>query len=495
MNKKKADKELSPVMDKREKKEIKKHGKKLNREMAVVTYVFLALFLIMSAYIVFFVVHDSENVLNNPYNKRQDLLAKRVKKGSILSDTGKVLAETETDDEGNEKRVYPYGGLFAHTVGRTSHGRTGLESTEGYTMLTSGINPLFGVANEIRGIKNPGNRVVTTLNVNLSQIADQALGSQKGAVVAIEPETGKILAMVSKPTYDPNNLTDAKWNKLTADSNDDSALYNRATQGLYPPGSTFKLYTALEYKRENETYNQFSYRCKGSVGTGSDKIRCYGGEVHGSLNLTTAIAESCNTAFCQIGAALDGNKWHSLCESLYYNRTMPLDNLEQRSSRFTITEKSSLGEVRQAAIGQGETLVSPLQNSFLVCAAVNGGKLMKPYLVDCIEDYQGNVLESFQPIEVGTPLTEEEAETLKKWMRAVVKSGTATALYPGSYKAGGKTGSAEFQNSSKDSHAWFVGYAEKGKKKIVVSIVVEAAGTGSAYAVPIARKIFDAWLG
>lgn len=494
LNKKKQEKSQVPVMDNKEKKKIKKQSKKLNREMAVVTYVFLTLFLVMAGYIVFFVVHDSDKVLNNPYNKRQDLLAKRVTKGSILSDTGKVLAETETDSEGNEVRVYPYGGLFAHTVGRTSHGRTGLESTEGYTMLTSGINPLIGVTNEIRGLKNPGNHVVTTLNVNLSQIADRALGSQKGAVVAIDPETGKILAMVSKPTYDPNNLTDARWNKLTADSNDDSALYNRATQGLYPPGSTFKLYTALEYKRENENYNQFSYRCKGSVGTGNDKIRCYGGEVHGSLNLTSAFAESCNTAFCQIGDSLDGKKWRSLCESFYYNKTMPLEKLEQRSSQFAITEKSSPGDIRQAAIGQGDTLVSPLQNTFLVCAAVNKGKLMKPYLVDHIEDYQGNVVESYEPTEVGTPVTEEEAATLKKWMRAVVKSGTATALYPGSYKAGGKTGSAEFQNSSKDSHAWFVGYAEKGEKKIVVSIVVEAAGTGSAYAVPIARKIFDAWL-
>ncbi len=473
---------------------MKKEGKKINREMAFVTYVFLALFLVMAGYIVYFVVHDSDGVLNNPYNKRQDLLAKRVTKGSVLSDSGKILAKTETDGAGGETRVYPYGGLFAHTVGRASHGRTGLESTEGYTMLTSGINPVLGAVNEIRGQKNPGNNVVTTLNLNLSQIISNALGSKKGAAVALDPETGKILAMVSKPTYDPNGLTDARWERLTADSDDDSALYNRATQGLYPPGSTFKLYTALEYMRENKDYNKFRYKCRGSIGTGSDKIRCYGGEIHGSLDLTSAFAKSCNAAFCQIGGGLDVKKWKDLCDSLYYNKAMPLAKLEQRSAKFAVTDKSATGDIMQASIGQGDTLVSPLQNAFLVCAAVNGGTLMKPYLVDRIEDYQGNTVESYEPAVAGAPITEEEAEALKKLMRATVKSGTATALYPGSYKAGGKTGSAEFQNGSRDSHAWFVGYAEKGGKKIVVSIVVEAAGTGSTYAVPVARKIFDAWL-
>ncbi len=468
-------------------------SKKLNREMALITYLVLILFVVMGAYLVFFVVHDADEALNHAQNKRQELLAKRVRRGSILSADGKVLAKTVSDEQGNEKRVYPYDGLFAHVVGRTTHGMTGLESSEGYTMLTSGIHPLYGMANEVRGIKNPGNQIVTTLNLNLSQVASSALGSQKGAVVAIDPETGKILAMVSKPTYNPNQLTDARWEELTADNDDDSALYNRAAQGLYPPGSTFKLYTALEYMRENENYDKFSYRCTGSIGTGNDKIRCYGGEVHGKVNLSSAFAESCNAAFCQIGSDLNVNKWKKLCESLYYNRTTPLDKLEKRSSKFALTSKSGSGDIMQAAIGQGDTLVTPLQNAFLVCAAVNEGVLMKPYLVDRIEDYQGNTLETTEPEELASPITKEEAGQLQKLMRATVKSGTATALYPGSFKAGGKTGSAEFQSGSNDSHAWFVGYAQEGDKKIVVSIVVEAAGTGSAYAVPIARKIFDAY--
>lgn len=462
--------------------------------MAVVTYLFMILFLVMAGYMVWFVMSDTDQVLNNPRNKRQELLAKRVTRGSILSADGKALARTKTDKKGNETREYPYDGLFAHAVGRLSHGKTGLESTESYTMLTSNVNPLISIYNEFRGKKNPGNNVVTTLNLKLSQAASDALGSRKGAVVVLDPETGKILAMVSKPTYDPNDLTDARWDQLTADGGEDSVLYNRATQGLYPPGSTFKLYTALEYMREQETYNKFRYTCTGSIGTGENRIKCYGGEVHGSVGLTEAFAESCNAAFCQIGSGLEPKGWRKLCESLYYNKNTPLQKLEQSSSRFAITDSTAKGDIMQVSIGQGDTLVTPLQNALLVCAAVNKGTLMRPYLVDHIEDSEGAVLESYEPVTDSTPITEEEAKELKKLMRATVTEGTAHSLYSGTpYKAGGKTGSAEFQNGTKDSHAWFVGYAEKDGKKLVVSIVVEAAGTGSTYAVPIAKEIFNAY--
>lgn len=471
-----------------------KGNKRQNREMAVVTYIVMALFFIMAGYVVFFVIHDSDKILNNSYNNRQELLAKRVTRGKILSDSGDVLAETVTDEKGNESRHYPYDGLFSHVVGRISHGKTGLEAAEGYTMLTSGINPLVGAFNELKGEKNPGNNVVTTLNVSLSKAAGNALGSHRGAAVAIDPETGKILAMVSKPTYNPNNLTDARWQKLAADTGEKSALYNRATQGLYPPGSTFKLYTALEYIREQEEYEKFRYTCTGKIGSGKDLIRCYGGEVHGKVDLEDAFAESCNAAFCAIGDDLDRKAWKRLCESLYYNKNIPLSKMEQKPSRFAVSVNSEQGDVRQASIGQGDTLVTPLQNALLVCAAVNKGELMQPYVVDRIEDFKGNTIKENESKSLGSPISKKEAKILKQLMRGTVTKGTATSLYYGTpYKAGGKTGSAEFQNGSSDSHAWFVGYAEKDGKKLVVSVVVEAAGTGSAYAVPIAKKIFDAY--
>lgn len=477
-----------------EEAEEKTSNKRQNREMAVVTYIVMFLFLVMAGYLIYFVMHDSDKVLNNTYNKRQELLAKRVTKGSVLSSDGKVLAETVVDKKGEERRNYPYGSLFAHVVGRSTHGKTGLEATEGYTMLTTGINPLYGMINEIKGKKNPGNNVVTTLNVKLSKAASDALGSHRGAAVALDPETGKILCMVSKPSYDPNNLTDSRWKQLASGSNEKSALYNRATQGLYPPGSTFKLYTALEYMREEHNYDKFHYRCKGKVGSGSEVIRCYGGEVHGTVDLEEAFAESCNAAFCTMGENLNMGQWKKTCEALYYNKNIPLTKMEQRTSRFSITDNTAMGDVRQASIGQGDTLVTPLQNALLVCAAVNQGKLMQPYVVDRTENTEGDLLTRTEPKSLGEPISKKEAKELKKLMRGTVKHGTATSLYYGTpYKAGGKTGSAEFQNGSNDSHAWFVGYAELNGKQLVVSVVVEGAGTGSAYAVPVAKKIFDAY--
>lgn len=474
--------------------EIKKR-RRMNREMAAVTYIFMFLFVFMAGDVIWFLSGDTDRILNNPNNKRQELLAERVTKGSILSDRNVVLAQTVTDKKGKETRKYPFDGLFAHVVGRTSHGMTGLEASESYTMLTAGVSPLTALVNELKGGKNPGNNIVTTLNVKLAQTASDALGSYRGAAVVMEPDTGKILAMVSKPTYDPNSV-DVMWDKLTeqADSgmSGDSPLYNRATQGLYPPGSTFKLYTLLEYMRENDKYEKFQYTCKGKIGKGKDAINCYGNTVHGKLTMSSAFAKSCNSAFAVIGTELDKNKWTKLCQSFYYNKILPVERLEQKASAFNVNEMDS-GDVMQVAIGQGATLTTPLQNIFLVSAAVNGGTLMKPYLVDRVENIYGSVVRQQEPSKAASPLTKDEARQLMEYMREAVESGTASALNTTRYRAGGKTGSAQFKEGSSDSHAWFVGYAQKDGKSIAVSIIMEGAGTGSAHAVPAAKKIFDVY--
>lgn len=474
-----------------ESEERNRKRKRANHEMAIVTYIVLGLFLVMSGFVGKFLFSDNGEILNNRYNKRQDLLAEQVFKGSILSSDGKVLAETKKDKNGREYRYYPYDGLFAHVVGRVQNGKTGLEESEAYTMLTSGINPILGMVNDIKGEKNPGNHVVTTLNQKLQKTAFDAMGGQKGAVVVMEPDTGKILAMVSKPTYNPNKVSE-NWNTLLKDSQSGSALYNRATQGLYPPGSTFKMITALVYMRQNRRYKSFSYNCRGYIGQGGERIRCYGGKVHGHLTVDSALAKSCNAFFGKIGTELDIKKWREVCETLYFNRSIDFD-LELKRASFTLEPSDEAGKIRQTSIGQGDTLVTPLQNIFLVCAAVNRGKLMTPYLVDHTENEDGDKLRQNAPSPAATLFTAKEARQLVKWMDGVVSGGTAYALSGGSYHAGGKTGSAEFKRNSTDSHSWFVGYASKNKKKIAVSIIIEGAGTGSEYAVPVAKRIFDSY--
>lgn len=490
MRKRKKRKEDLEIGEESENRELQRQRKRMNREMAMVTYIFMFLFVFMAGYVIWFLSGDTDQILNNTQNRRQSLLAERVQKGKILSADGKVLAKTDTDKKGEDCRVYPYDGLFSHVVGRTEHGKTGLEATESYTMLTTGIHPLTGILNELKGKKNPGNDVVTTLNVSLTQVASRALGSHKGAVVVMDPGTGKILAMVSKPTYNPNKVNE-RWESLVQDSESESALYNRATQGLYPPGSTFKLYTLLQYIRENEDVNSYRYQCTGKIGEGTHAIHCYGNEVHGTIDLKRAFAKSCNAAFSQIGTGLKRAEWMNLCNSLYYNKTLPIKEIEQKTAQFQISEETDNGDVMQMAIGQGAVLTTPLQNAYLVAAAVNGGVFMKPYVVDHIQDAYGGTVKEYGPVSAGNPITAEEAKLLRQYMRETVVSGTARALNTTRYKAGGKTGSAQFKEGSSDSHAWFVGYAQKGDRKLVVSIIVEGAGTGSAYAVPIARSIFD----
>ncbi len=465
-----------------------------NRKMASFTYVFIILFMVLFGYIIFFVINDSEKVLNNPANKRAEIWAKRVTRGEIRSSDGKALAVTEKGRKGKEVRYYPYGSMFANVVGRTKYGAVGLESSENFNLLSTNLNPIDSMINEFNGEKSPGNNVITTLNYNISKVASDALGDRRGAVVVAEPKTGKVLAMISKPSYNPNELTDETWKKLNSADSENSVLYNRATQGLYPPGSTFKMYTALSYMRQNSDYEDYSYKCKGKIGTGDGSIKCYGGEVHGKVDFTNAFAESCNTAFCDMGSKLDVNKWKSLCEDLYFNKPTPIDKIEKNSSRFTLTPSDSKGDIMQSAIGQGEVLVTPLQNIFLACAVANGGKLMKPYLVDRIESFDGKVLTQYEPKKLKNAITKDEAKKMNRLMRAVVMNGTASSLYYGTpYKAAGKTGSAQFKSGSSESHGWFVGYAKMDGKCVAVSIVVEKGGTGSAAAVPIAKQVFNAY--
>ena len=232
--------ERPDMKDNRSKNSIKTGKKKKNtknREFAVITYSFLALFICLMGYFSYFQFFKSEEFINNPYNTRQETFAQKIVRGQILTNDGQVLAETVTDNEGNETRRYPYGSIFSHIVGYSTKGKSGIESLANFNLLRSNTAFLDKVGDEMQGEKSPGDNVVTTLDYGLQATAYDALGYYKGAIVVLEPSTGKILAMVSKPDFDPNTIA-ADWDNLTADDNTDAALLNRATQGLYPPGST-----------------------------------------------------------------------------------------------------------------------------------------------------------------------------------------------------------------------------------------------------------------
>ena len=236
----------------------------------IVSFLFVGIFLSLIAYLVYFNVTKRETYLSDSHNTRQKDYAEKVVRGSILSSDGVVLARTDVDEDGNETRVYPYDNLFAHVVGYLSKGSSGLEATENYQLLESHANPLEQLRNEFKDEKNIGDNVITTLNSHMQQVAYDALGDNIGAVIALEPDTGRVLVSVSKPSFNPNTI-DEDWDSLTAD--DSSGVFlNRGLQGQYPPGSTFKIVTALAYLRQNQTLDGCSFDCEGELTNGGCTI-------------------------------------------------------------------------------------------------------------------------------------------------------------------------------------------------------------------------------
>ncbi|WP_333649682.1 peptidoglycan D,D-transpeptidase FtsI family protein [Lacrimispora sp.] len=465
---------------------------KANRHILLLTYGVVGLFIGLAVYFGYFLSVKSENVINNSYNARLDSFAERVVRGEIRSSDGRVLARTEVDGEGKETRVYPYDSLFAHVVGYSANGKTGLEALSNFYLLTSHVNLVEQAVNEVSGIKNQGDHVISTLDVDLQKAAYDALGNRRGAVVVMEPGTGKILAMVSKPDYNPNTLL-ADWASLVSEENTSGQLLNRAAQGLYPPGSTFKMVTALEYMRENpDNYRDFTFDCDGIYENGDYAIKCYHETAHGHQNLQQAFANSCNGAFASLGLLLNPSSLRTTADQLLFNTELPLSIAYSKSS-YIMGPGADTWQVLQTSIGQGQTQITPLHNAMITAAIANGGTLMRPYFVDHVENSGGNVIKKFMPHSFGNLMTAEESSALTELMRSVVTEGTGSALRTDAYTAAGKTGSAEF-DKEKETHAWFVGFAPAEAPQIVVSVIVEEGGSGGQTAAPIARTLFDLYL-
>ena len=467
---------------------------KENKGIVRVTSAFVLLFILMIVNVGYFTGFNAPDFINSPYNTRQELFAKKVVRGRILSRNRDILAQTIVNDDGTETRSYPYKNLFAHSVGFSDKGRSGIELQQNFTLLTSDSFFPERINNTLNGRKNPGDNVITTLDLDMQAAAYKGLGSHKGAVIALEADTGKILCMVSKPDFDPNSIAEA-WDKINEDQKN-GALVNRATQGLYPPGSTFKIVTMLEFIRENspEAFEDYSFDCKGSFSDEGYTINCYHGQEHGVVNAPEAFAKSCNSAFAQIGVSLDKKAFRDTCEELLFNNPLPL-KLPYKQSYVPINPGSDKGELMQTAIGQGKSQSTPIHIAMITQAIANDGILMEPYLIDHIENAGGDRIKSYSPKEYGRLMQKDYSDRLCELMTQVVEEGTATRLKNNRYTAAGKTGSAEYSSNKVMSHAWFTGFAPAEDPKVVVTVIAEEAGSGGQFAVPVAKAVLDAYFG
>lgn len=413
-----------------------------------------------------------------------------VRKGDVVSSDGVVLATTQNREDGSEYRYYPFSNMFAHTLGYATKGGAGLEGAQKIRLLMSHDSFLLQLRTELMNQKIKGDTMHVTLDYAMQSYCYELLGGRNGAIVAMEPKTGRVIAMVACPDFDPNTI-DEQWSYLVSEENNSGNLMNRASQGVYPPGSTFKMITLLEYIRENpDTWQDFSYTCNGVYMDGEYTVNCHDGHAHGELDIYGALAQSCNGAFITMGRTLDPVRWRELAEDFGYNQSETLE-VQYRKSSFPLTEDASEWDMIQASIGQGTTLTTPLLNTMITCAIANGGVMMKPYLLEGFTSEDASYQKTVQPQELRRCISSEEAALLSDFMMRVVRDGSGAQASCSSCQVAGKTGSAQFSSQAGLYHAWFTGFAPVEDPQLAVTVIVEAGGAGGEVAAPMVSAIFE----
>lgn len=448
----------------------------------------ISLLLILFVYISYIQIFQANALASHPLNRRTMEASHKIEQGQILDRHNIKLAQSLPDDKGGFKRQYPFGPVTANVIGysSTEYGKSGIESQyTGY--LTGTLNPerKLGPITHLWDIKK-GNNIVLTLDYHLQETAYKALGNRRGAVVAISPRTGEILAMVSKPSFDPNNI-DKDW-KIISQSTE-SPLLNRPLQGLYPPGSTLKIMIAESVLSEKIVNRNSIFSSEGSLKIGSD-YTLYESDfkAYGKLNLEEALAVSSNVVFGKLSLELGRDGMAKAFER--YGFSKKIDGvLEESPSRLPDFRKLSDGDLAQTGIGQGSLLVTPLRMAMLASCFANNGTIMKPYLVNKIVSPDGTILEEYNPQEWLNPVNLQTANEIRRMMTTVVDNGTGSAAKITGISVAGKTGTAE--NPFGSPHSWFIGFAPADDPKIAIAVIVENGGYGGQVAAPIARQVFE----
>lgn len=460
--------------------------KELKDNIRRTAFLLVALLAVLLVYVSYIQVVESEFLTAHPLNRRSAEAAEKVERGKILDRTGDRLAFSEPDGQGRFRRLYPYGAIASPVTGYSSlrYGKAGMESTfNGYLSGITNPERRFGPVTHL-WTPAAGNDVTLTIDGDLQETAYRALGNRRGAVVALDPRTGAVLAMVSRPGFDPADI-DANWEAISGAET--SPLLNRATQGLYPPGSTLKVMIAEAALNEKIADVQQTFACEGSLKIGPDyTLRESGGRAHGKLDLEEALAVSCNVTFGKLGLELGRSRMARTFDRYGFSRPVG-DELQEAASRLPDFGRLGDGDLAQTAIGQGSLLVTPLRMAMLAAGIANKGVLMRPYLVSKVTAPDGAVVKQYSPAEFLAVSNAALAGAVSKMMVAVVAEGTGYGARIGGVQVAGKTGTAE--NPHGDPHAWFIGFAPADNPQIAIAVIAENAGAGGGVAAPIARQV------
>jgi peptidoglycan glycosyltransferase len=431
-----------------------------------------------------------------PENKRSIAKEMKIKRGEILGYDGSVLVGTERRS-GYYYRDYPNGILAPQLLGYDSvrFGRTGAEAQ--FNDELTGQASDLGVQNwvdKVLGRRPRGADLRLTIVPDVQKVAQSVLQGQKGAVVALDPTTGALIAAASAPTFDPSTLED-RWAVLSKDP--DAPLLNRPTQGLYVPGSSFKVVTASGGLDTGKVTPETEFVDTGTYVVFGGTVTNYAGEVFGPNDLTTAMTLSINTTFAKVGNLLGRKRLVSSAEQYGFYQTPPLELPEGEvvpSGRYGKKGLLAPGAfmdplgVAWMACGQERLLATPLQMALVAGGVANGGRVMKPYYLQEVVSQDGKVLRRTQPEQWLVATTAVTADQLNQMMQRVVNAGTATAAALEGIQVAGKTGTAEKGDGS--NLAWFIGFAPADDPRVAVAVVIEdTQATGGEAAAPLAAAV------
>lgn len=460
--------------------------RQLNWVMATI----LAAFVALAGILGFWQTVEAGELTRNPNNPRLQIIAPELHRGKILSAEGVVVAESLKKD-GVYRRFTPQGSLLSGVLGYQSlrRGGTGVEGEANDILQGTRYFESVSGALERAEAGYPGDNVRLTINLKLQKAAAEALGSRKGSIVAIDPSTGAIKAIVSNPRYALHRV-DERWEELSRDPR--QPLLFPATSGVYPPGSTFKVVTALVALRHGLVTPSTRFSCGGAASIGNYTWRCFGGKAHGRLSLADALRVSCNVTFGRLGQRLGRERLVEGARDLGIGVAPPFS--AEASRGLIDPHNEPWGSIPvQLGFGQGPLAVTPLQMALVAAAVANDGIIMKPHVIQRYETPSGQVFGNNEPEAWQQAVPAQAARQVRQMMASVVKAGTGgRAALPG-MTVGGKTGTAE--NPHGEDHAWFISLAPVEKPRLAVAVLVEGGGQGGRVAAPIARKLYATYFG
>jgi peptidoglycan glycosyltransferase len=483
----------------------------VNRQIVKLFGFVVVLFAILIGFTSYWSVFDAKALKEEEANKRPLLEQQQIRRGRILAADGTVIAKSVAKGKGDALRFvrrYPEGPLYGHPIGYSFVEEGDSEFEQFHNDELVGEESEFSsILDELRGRTQEGNDIVTSIDPEAQRTAlgDLEELGNFGAVVAIEPSTGAVKVMASNKSYDPNRVP-YELEKLNQELIE-TPLYNRATQGLYPPGSTFKVVTAAAGLESGTITPETTIDAPGTLEVEGTPLQNDFNEDFGPIALDTALTNSVNTWFGQLGQQLGNEKLFETMEKFGFNSTPPIDLPDDEVEESGVYDEGDPLTVRdpvdlaRVAIGQERLLASPLQMAMVAAGVANGGRLMKPQIWKRVVDPDGRTIDKLDPSEYSQPISAEAAEQLTTAMEGVVSEGTGTnAAIPG-VSVAGKTGTAETPGNEAcgggvdENQAWFIGFAPADDPQIAIAASVECTEQfGNDVAAPIFSDVAEAIL-